>query len=432
MVGTEWANFGDKHSHMSYSVSLQRRKASAPITSVILIVIINGERKKYSTKVQVSPNEWDVKEACPVNQSPKRRPLRMVLDNTIDFCRKQVDEQGKVTHDDVHRFLFHSFGYGNTPKGVSKQMQFFDYAQMLVDENPTGVKAGTLKSYKSHLNVLKAFAESSNLEMSFETINLHTGIKLKNFMRKMDKDGKAKYSVRYYESVVKFLHLVMNGSLHDGLHQSLTFKAIKRPNKNTKPFTLSLDDIKTLANYKFKSIPQEQARDLFLFGLLIGQRFSDYSKIKQNQFRDGHLHLVQEKTGKALKLPLHPDAKRIAEKYHYSLPQYKHSQKFNQILKRLSKVAGLVEDVEHEVLNFDKVEHEYRPKFELISSHTARYSFSTLFHELGYSDREIMAFTAHSDAKMLQTYIGTQNEHYANSFMEKASKFSFFDSMKAV
>ena len=91
-------------------------------------------------------------------------------------------------------------------------------------------------------------------------------------------------------------------------------------------------------------------------------------------------------------------------------------QKYNQSLKELSKKAGFEERVlvvRQYMGRKPRIEKEFVPKYELISSHTCRRSFATNLYRMGFSLSQIMLMTGHSTETQLRTYIGIDAEENA-------------------
>ena len=93
-------------------------------------------------------------------------------------------------------------------------------------------------------------------------------------------------------------------------------------------------------------------------------------------------------------------------------------QKFNDGLKTLCERAGFDESVlvvEQYIGRKACLKRLYKPKYEVISSHTCRRSFATNLYRMGYKLSQIMPMTGHSTESQLRIYIGIDAEENAET-----------------
>src|SRR5258708_32197333 len=152
----------------------------------------------------------------------------------------------------------------------------------------------------------------------------------------------------------------------------------------------------------------EKVRDTFVLGCLTGFRFSDYSTVKPEEFRDGMLFVTQTKTGGRVVVPLRPEAKAILEKYHMEMPQLNNVE-FNFYIKVVARLAGLQEKIKIYYKRGNKMEEEKRPKYNWVMSHTFRSSFCTNEFLDGTPITLIMAISGHKTEKAFRKYIKADN-----------------------
>lgn len=125
-------------------------------------------------------------------------------------------------------------------------------------------------------------------------------------------------------------------------------------------------------------------RDIFVFQCLIGCRVGDLLKMTSKYIVDGILVYTPHKTkdngeeGMQARVPLHPKAQALIEKYRGMDPMgrlfpFISAQKYNDAIKVIFKLAGVTRDVE--VRNPLTGENEFRPINEIASSHLARRTF---------------------------------------------------------
>lgn len=205
-------------------------------------------------------------------------------------------------------------------------------------------------------------------------------------------------------------------------------------------------------------------RDVFFIGYLSGQRFSDYSDYSIDNFKKTEtgidvIGLIQKKTGNYVEVPIWDiRLNEIARKYGYVFPKLTNLQLnhgIRHIMKELSESVPSLREKFTTVLSLperkaellyqqlsDKrasgakwdslsekrayfrlkkyaTEHDgkplwernslgqvVRPKYELVSSHTARRSSITNLYKSGLlSTKEMMSISGHKDEKVFEEYI---------------------------
>ena len=206
----------------------------------------------------------------------------------------------------------------------------------------------------------------------------------------------------------------------------------------------------------------EIVRDIFLLGYFSCQRYSDYCKLREENFitynKSGLITLTQKKTGKKVEVPIFDDrVYELCDKYHYEFPDIdvqkmnlkikavgaelsktvpSFCEKYVTVLtsvekrsentyeKLLDKKAKGIKFTENERKWFHKLDklakmrngsplwernkhgEVIRAKYELICSHTARRSGTTNLYKLGVlSDLELRSITGHESQKNFEGYI---------------------------
>jgi len=112
-------------------------------------------------------------------------------------------------------------------------------------------------------------------------------------------------------------------------------------------------------------------------------------------------------------IPLNKFSRAILEKYkdtvQYPLPRVS-SQKFNEYIKECCKAAGI--DTPTSITRFSgKVRKEITgAKYEFITSHVARKTFTTLSLVLGVPERVVKGITGHKKEENFRKYVNFSKE----------------------
>lgn len=204
---------------------------------------------------------------------------------------------------------------------------------------------------------------------------------------------------------------------------------------------------------------KELVRDIFIVGCCTCQRVSDYSQLKRENFMTTArgtkvVKLRQTKTKNFVTIPILDDKlTAIMEKYNYNLPQLPKS--FDVILNRyIKEICGeLSETVQslkeecptiltmkerakevkakeergEELFKRDKMGRVLKPRYELVTSHTARRTGITLLYISGKFDiYQMMHISGHKEAKTFREYIKLSSEQMAEEIARRMGNDNLF------
>ena len=168
---------------------------------------------------------------------------------------------------------------------------------------------------------------------------------------------------------------------------------------------LSEVELFKIINLEFESEKLKVVRDNFCFACFTGLRYSDISKLQDENIKEDYIEIKTEKTRAFLRIPLNQHAKAILLKNGGRLPKLFSNQKTNEYLKDIGKLAEITESILiTKYRGIEKVEFS-EPKYKFISSHTARRTFVTLCLENGMRPETVMSITGHKDYKTFKKYI---------------------------
>lgn len=255
-------------------------------------------------------------------------------------------------------------------------------------------------------------------------------------------------------------------------------RTVKASDKRTEVY---LTDQELDALYQMELSPERsKVRDVFFIGYLSGQRFSDYSDFSAENFKkvEGGMDVIgltQKKTGNYVEVPIwdgrvHEIAKRykyifpridsqklnhdikeilcelsasvpsLAEKYItvLSMPERRSEALYQSFLDRLGKGGKLNYNEHREYAKMRRYAYSHngcplyernkhgqviRPKYELVSSHTARRSSITNLYKSGLlNNREIMSISGHQSERVFEGYIKVGTSEQAQRVGKKLMK----------
>lgn len=283
-------------------------------------------------------------------------------------------------------------------------------------------------NYKKIANIWPDFESSlgaKGLKFSDITIDIYS-----RFMEFCDERNYMESTKYQYASLVK---AVMNYALEDGVSENTVQNSkgfvTHRSVAVFKKVYLTRDEIARLAALKTEpgTLP-DKVKDVFLVGCYTGQRFSDYSSLSidemENIMVDGTAHKalrkIQRKTGHTVVIPVLDDnLLTIMNKWNGHLPKITISA-LNATIKVLCREAGINSKVTTFSSRGGKKLRSVQPKYELVSSHTARRSYITnLYMEGTLSTEQIRSISGHMSEESFRRYLCQNQEEEAAEIIKK-------------
>lgn len=298
----------------------------------------------------------------------------------------------------------------------------------------------TCKVWSNFLGILKRFIQI--YPFTWKDINKALADRFVSFM---EKNGYMVTSINKY--IICFKAMIQN-AMDQELHnnpialRAFSKKKIQETDK-AKEIYLTKAELQALYEMPLEGL-KDKVRDVFLVGCYTCQRFSDYARLEKENFTTTAkgtkvVRIVQEKTGNDVVIPiLNDNLLHIAEKYGYDIPKVNDvilNRYIKQILKELSSTVPSLARKERTLLTMKEREKEkqglvsferdnkgnvIKPRYELVSSHTARRSGITNLYLSGNFDTyQMMSISGHRDEKTFYEYIKLSSDEVADSIAKK-------------
>ena len=159
-------------------------------------------------------------------------------------------------------------------------------------------------------------------------------------------------------------------------------------------------------------------RDIFVVQCLTGLRYSDMIHIYKENIQEDeegkYIVLITKKTMKRLKIYFNDRACHILELWDWNLPHYK-LEVMNRWLPEIAKQAGVKGRVEVVRTIGSKRVVEYKQKWEMVKTHTARRTFITLMLEAGENTSTIRSITGHTQLSSFSRYVAVSDTKKAKA-----------------
>lgn len=370
------------------------KKRRNPQQQIIWIGIagLKMQRKvRISTGLHINPKHWDKKRQIAFGfegAHELNRTLEVIRNVTLEILaahkRKSIEMGVDFNPHTVIAEIKHRI--------QSRGLDFFSTFEKFLESRKNIIAKETQKKYITLINHLKqfqpdlTFSKVASPSFADDFTNYCISKKLAN-----------NTILKHFDFLNKFLRWASA--------QGLTSEIVVKPpirETDTDEIALSIDDVRKIIEYQPETERLQRVKDLFLFQLFSGQRFSDINGLELDaiDFQKATVTIFSTKTRKTTTVPLPRIAVDIAKKYSKNLP-YISNQKMNAYLKELCMLAGICDFVRTTHISGNSIEQNIQPKWKLVSTHTARRSFVTLLRTAGLGLDIIARATNH--ASILQT-----------------------------
>lgn len=375
----------------------------------ILINPINWSNEKQQAKQRADVFKFITKES--------EEKGRQKFNNNIINLRSVIEAELMIVHhDDITSDWLKTIidKHWNPDK---YKITLFIYIRSFIDksESKPNPKTGRPVCYKMRreyevtFKYLQDYAFKEGKTIDFKDIDLDFYDGFTQYLQSK------KLAVNTIGKKIQTLKIFLNAAKDENKNSYEAYKSkkFKVLTEEAETIYLNESELAKLLKYDFSDNPTfDQVRDLFLVGCWTGCRFSDIAQITPENISDDSIHLKQYKTGTPVIIPINSVVDAIIKKYNGSLPKAISNQKFNKYLKDIARLSEINESVHKSITKGGVKASKKYNKYELVTTHTARRSFSTNLYKSGFPTLSIMAITGHKTEKSFLKYIKvTPNEH---------------------
>lgn len=443
---------------------------------VHLVYQIKGERKYYSLpNVRLLSVNWDADEQKAVFREkksakamdPKIDPSLLLIANDIAEINSKLAKTLKNISNIEKRFELDDVAFNCTM--VIERLKEIDNPRVKRDEPSVNIadfidlyiketmaqRRGTLKEYISVRNHIRRFEVSKKQKLTFDSIDVSQFKSFHNFLLEpydmVTKTGKKSTVQINNITTAKLLStlktLLRRAEDEYDLPVNPKYKKFKNPHprhdSEFEVIALTQDELDAVTGLDLAVNKRlDQARDIFVFSCHTGLRYSDLRQLRREHIKnDFFIRMASsEKNSKKIEVPLTPVAHAIIQKYAERLMplptsatgQIMSSQKLNQYLKEIGELAGI--DTPIEVVREFGIEKrgETFKKYELLSIHVGRKTFTSLSLEKGIPLQDVMSLTTHSSFKAVKRYINVTREQKKAQVAKAWGAVQDYNKLKAV
>lgn len=396
--------------------------------AINVVLQFNHLKLKYATGLTIDPQLWDkasqrIKKNKTIPYIEFNQQLQTIETETERAFLRLKNEKGRTPSVTELRTELDTI----TDRNQEKPVTLFEFLESRIKELTTERKSeATAKKHHTVLMFLKEFAKLQHKRsFEFADINELFFIRFKNFCYEVKG-----HNPNTLQKNVETLKTAMREARKRKHHTNTDFDSFTVKKVPTHDIYLNENELEKIYKLDLSDkIGHDTTRDLFIIGCFTGgQRFSDWAKLKpENMFtKNGvqYLKFVSDKTEIETVAPLnHAYVQAILEKHNGILPKPLSNQRSNKYLKDIGTMAGI--DTPTKDITYPKGirTEETVPKYDLITTHTARRSLATNMVNAQYTLHQIRLLTGHKTEKMLQEYLKTSS--YENAL--KMADTPFYD-----
>ena len=403
-------------------------KARKDGTSIIFLQYCKSEEDKtlLNTGIAIPPRFWNKKLKRVADDLPAEYGIAENINLEIHRMYRIAEDIIKFavrkSYPDPVQFVKNTFSplydisrleteKPKTPPTEKINLDFFFQFDQYIKSKEGTVCKGTMDVFKNLKYILETFQTHRKRKITFEEIDLTFYEEFVHYLsfehiHSRKKNAEKGLKVNTIGKNIKQLIIFLKNRTTKKVISELDLTGFKIPEEEADAIYLTPAEINTIVALDLTDRPDlKQFRDLLVFGCLTGLRFSDFSKLRSEDVRDGMLYKKQGKTKHWVVVPLRDEANTIfVQSFNRNIPQTSNAE-FNSYIKEVGKLAGLCQPIKHSYKKENKEVVEMRPKYAWITSHTCRRSFCTNEFLAGTPVELIMKISGHKSLKDFYRYI---------------------------
>ncbi len=259
------------------------------------------------------------------------------------------------------------------------------------------------ESLQNAVNHLQRFSETSRISV-FTNMDEQT---MEDFVYYLQSQNLMSSTIKNNLNRIKYL---LKKACRAGYETDRAIEDFNVPDEEGNAIFLTMREVYKIHRYTDLTPRQMEIKDYFIIGCLTALRFSDYSRLKPKNFVRNKIVIKTQKTNTPVQVPMHPIVKEIIRKYNKELPVPPSVQHFNRAIKKICRKIGFKKKILFErQIGLQRVS-KLIPKYQFISSHTARRTAATNMYLAGIMPFRIMLITGHKTEKSFFRYIRITRE----------------------
>lgn len=406
------------------SKSQHQRKTNSKSSMVMLRYTHNKQSVLFFTQKNIEHDYWDTNNHCSKKSYPSHlsfntylRTFKQRIEDIVNHCF--INNQNPTTS------LVKQLYIEQQNNITSTSISFFDYCYQFIEQSKKHKCHSTIKTYKTVVNKLLQYQSYTNISLHWNSFNLSFYYDFLHFYTSVQS-----YHTNGFGRAIRILKGILNDAFDKNIHQNTAYKhkKFKVLTEEVNNIYLNEDELQRIISLDLPvNSTIHNVRDSFIIGCYTGLRFSDISSLNKEHISNNTIRIKTQKTDQWITIPLLEPVRNIMLSYRLSsngFPAVCGSITMNKYLKQIGELAGL-NDIVIKVRSKGTTRVEQRlPKYQLITTHTARRSFATNLFKKGVPSRVIMLITGHKTEKSFNSYIKINSDENAELLLSYLSNGS--------
>ena len=334
---------------------LASKQTSKGASTIYCRLVLNNQRKQFSTGISISAKEWDKVKQRAKGKNPEAESINICLSQirnrfTEAETKLMIEKTDTYSIDDIY-LTFKGEYEANTPTLLKLFKERLDKMEKLVGSEYT---IRTFRKFKEVCRHVEDFLRDNYGvdDLPFKKMDFKFIQDFQEYLliHKKHKPITANKIVQRVNQIVLL---------------AVKYKYIpEHPFRGYKPLRevkqlvfLTEDEVRALEDFQFAQERLERVRDYYLFSVYTGLAYNEAFGLKEEHIVKGFdeqlwIKMIRQKTQREINVPLLPQALKIIRKYHqegsegYILPTIS-NQKLNSYLKEIAEIVGIKKKLSH-------------------------------------------------------------------------------------
>ncbi|WP_307449933.1 MULTISPECIES: tyrosine-type recombinase/integrase [Chryseobacterium] len=384
---------------MNFFYFLSKKTTTFNNTICLTITINSKVSHRIKLRLTIAEKEWDRERQRPINiYSKKYKELNALLNRIKIHLAQYLSNNPDISRTEISREIKKIC---SEKTAVYPEDSFLYMMSSYLETKRESLSLSTYRRYVVFLRLMEKFE-------GFLGRNIFTEEVDSALIRQFYAFGRIEeYTESTLNRTAEFIKTILNFAERKGIITQV--RQLEIPRLKTVRRVLVLDE-KEIGKIRKTVVPTElsNAKAWLLISCYTGQRISDFMRFTTGQLiKIDHkpcISFIQQKTGKEIILPLHPEVLKIMNRYEGTFPPAIETSLYNAQIKKVAALAGINETVRMRKREGFRGREICTQKWENISSHIGRRSFASNFYGK-IPTPLLMQATGHSTEQMFLNYI---------------------------
>ena len=392
-------------------------------TPLFAFLSFSGKRVKVYSGRSIHPKQWDQSEQKALTKGyPRNGPLNdwlKLLKERLTTCYDTHTATGTLPTTEELRALalpedteaIPEPTVSSTEPAPARPDLLTTFSNWIENRGLTQ-SPNTVRTYRTCLRHLRDMQRVERYAIDFDTVSHGFGEKFARYL--LTKRNLIDSVIN--KNLFRIKHFLV-WAQENGYPVVVEPKQFRWQHQEPEILTLTRAEVQRLADLDLNSHPAlDNARALFLIGVYTGLRFSDVAALKPEHIQPDRLRLTTQKTRTTLTVPVRPEAQPLLARVTAGTLRPIANQKLNGHLKELAQLAGIEAPTERVRYAGGQRRAHTAPKYEFVTTHTARRTFVTLALEAGVRPEVVMRITGHKSLAAFRRYVNVSEDTMLDEF----------------